>query len=264
MWIEGARRFAARGFACFRFDYLGAGDSEGESGPVDPNRPAREDIVAVLRHLRGPLGQRRFVLYGACFDGRTALSAFVDEGEAIEALVVVAAPVMELDLLLKLDADLRTWRRVGRAILRPDNWRAMLRPERWGYVARVIGRVTRRSVLGAQEERLPLSASFIQHFQALVASRARAFFLYGAADPEYATFRMAERTLVARLPAPVKARLEIEVWPGEVHAGFVEMTRQREVFARVADWIERLHPAAAGAPASADGRSPAEAAWTSA
>ena len=50
-----------------------------------------------------------------------------------------------------------------------------------------------------------------------------------------------------------------------VHNGFVEMTRQREILERVLLWIERLHPAADAAdPPAANGRPPAEAAWTSA
>src|SRR5947207_14746937 len=76
MWVEGARRLAARGFACFRFDYHGVGDSAGESAEVEPNRPYRDDALAVIRHVRERFGERRFVLYGSCFDARTALSAF--------------------------------------------------------------------------------------------------------------------------------------------------------------------------------------------
>src|SRR5215813_827033 len=41
MWIEGARRLAVRGFAAFRFDYHGTGDSEGQSAFLDPNQPYR-------------------------------------------------------------------------------------------------------------------------------------------------------------------------------------------------------------------------------
>ncbi len=265
MWIEGARRLAARGFACFRFDYHGTGDSDGESRPLDPNTPYREDIVAVIRHLRSSLGQRRFVLYGSCFDARTALSAFVDEGGAIEALVLVAAPLMELDILLKAEADQRGWRRLGRALLQPDNWRAMLRPARWPFVATVVVRMARRSVVGVPGQGLPLSPSFLEHFEALLGSRARVLCLYGVEDPEYESFRIAERTVFARLPEATRRRFEIEVWPGAVHNGFVEMTRQREIFARVVDWIERLpHGTAPAPPAAVNGHDPGEVAWTSA
>ena len=45
-WIQGARFLAARGFAAFRFDYHGTGDSGGESGWLDPNDPYRDDLRA--------------------------------------------------------------------------------------------------------------------------------------------------------------------------------------------------------------------------
>src|SRR5262249_26937181 len=89
MWVEAARWLAARGFACFRFDYHGTGDSEGEAAVLDPNRPYREDAVAVLRHLREHLGQTRFVLSGLCFDARTARAAVMDEVNGVRGRVFV-------------------------------------------------------------------------------------------------------------------------------------------------------------------------------
>ena len=62
-------------------------------------------------------------------------------------------------------------------------------------------------------------------------------------------FRVAETSLFAKLPADVRARFDVEVWPGSVH-GFLEMTRQRETFARAVGWIEALHPSARAAAAS--------------
>src|SRR5258706_8994661 len=94
MWVEAARRLAARGFGAFRFDYHGTGDSEGESGFLDPNQPYRDDTHAVVRALRERHGYARFLLVGSCFDARTALSAFVDQGAAVDGLVFFSAPAM--------------------------------------------------------------------------------------------------------------------------------------------------------------------------
>jgi len=116
MWVEAARRLAAHGFGAFRFDYHGTGDSEGESGFLDPNRPYRDDATAVLRLLRERHGYERFLLAGSCFDARTALSSFVDHGAAVDGLVFFSAPVMELDTLVKVHADRKDWRhQIGRA-----------------------------------------------------------------------------------------------------------------------------------------------------
>jgi len=265
MWVEGARRLAARGFACFRFDYHGTGDSDGESSRLDPNHPYRQDVIAVIRFLREHLGQERFVLAGTCFDARTALSAFAQEGDAIEGLMFIAAPVMELDTLVRVDADRKSWRHLGRALRNPENWRALVSRERWRYMATVVSRVAGRSLSAAAPADAPLSAGFVEDFRALLRSRARALFLYGRDDAEYQSFRVAERTLFARLTSEQRERIAAEVWEGTVH-GFLEMTRQRETCERAVSWIGALHPS--GAPAAFSESGPpdraTEAAWTSA
>ena len=258
MWIEGARRLAAQGFSAVRFDYHGCGDSGGDSAVLDPNRPYRDDVVAVIRHAREHFGARRFVVCGACFDARVALSAFAAEADAIAGLVFIAAPVMELDTAVRVHADTKDWAHLWRALFKPDNWRALGRPGRWRYMAAVVSRVTGRTVGGGSDE-LPLSPGFVEDFGALVRSRARALFLYGLEDAEYASFRVAERTLFATLPAEARARFELEIWPGSVHQ-FLEMPRQRETFARAVAWIEALHPCArATSTAPEAARLPAEA-----
>jgi pimeloyl-ACP methyl ester carboxylesterase len=245
MWIEAARRLAVRGFSCFRFDYHGEGESEGVAAPLDPNRPYREDVLAVMRHLRTHCGQNRFVLSGLCFDARTALSAFAEDGDAVEGLVFMAAPVMELDTMVKVDGDHRRWRQAAFGMLKPESWRALARAERWKYMGTILGRMMARSVWGSERDH-PLSPGFVEDFQALVRSRARALFLYGEDDREYLSFRVAERTLLGRLPREVQRRIEIEVWPGVVHHGTLEVARQREILERVLRWILARHPAAWG------------------
>ena len=252
MWVEGARRLAARGFACFRFDYHGTGDSGGDAAKLDPNQPYRADILAVLRHLRERLGQRSFVLCGACFDARTALAAFPEEGGAIAGLVFMVAPAMELDVMDRANADHKDWRHLMRALGKADNWRALGRAERWRYMAAVAGRVARRGA-GMKAGGLPVSAGFLEDFTALVRSRARALFLYGDADDVYRSFEPVKDALVRSLDPAARSRIEIEVWPGPLH-GFVEIRRQREAFERVTGWIEALHPRAGAAQPGRAGR----------
>ena len=263
MWVEGARRLASRGYACFRFDYHGTGDSGGESHFLNPNQPYRDDAVAVLRYLREHLGQRSFVLSGACFDARTALSAFVDEGASIDGLVFTAAPLMELDTLVKAAADRKDWRHLLRALRRGENWKALMSPGRWRYMATVASRVTRSAVAG-RDAGLPLSASFLEHFAALCRSRARVLFLYGEQDAEYPSFVAARQRLFSKLDPAVRARFEIEVRPGPVHDGYHEMTRQREVVERTLGWIEALPAAEPTGAANGPARGMREAPWISA
>ena len=248
MWVEGARRLAARGFACFRFDYHGVGDSAGEPAEVEPNRPYRDDALAVIRHLRERFGERRFVLYGSCFDARTALSAFDGEADAIEGLFFMAAPVMEMDDLVRADADRKGWSHLLHALRRPDNWRSLRDPGRWKYMATVLGRIGGRTLNAEQRTPLPLSSGFRSHFDRLVRSRAHALFLYGREDREYESFREAERSLWPRLPAEARRRLTIEVWEGQVHDGILRVDRQREIVERVLAWIEVLRARADSLP----------------
>lgn len=246
MFVELARELATRGFAAFRFDYHGTGDSGGVCGFSDPNQPYQADVLAVIRHLRAAHGQRRFVLAGSCFDARTALSAFDGEAAAIAGLAFIAAPCMALDTQVMAHADHKDWGHLGRALRNPENWRGLASAERWRHMTSVFSRVARRSIPGAGGE-LPLAPSFVEHFGALARSEARALFLYGSADQEYFTFQVAERTLLARLDPVTRARFEVVVWPGHVH-GFLEVGRQRETLAKLLDWIGAL-PAAVGADA---------------
>jgi len=260
MWVQGARHLAVRGFASFRFDYHGVGDSGGESAAVDPNYPYRDDTLAVISHLRSALGHRRFVLFGSCFDARTALSAFAGEADAIEGLVFMAAPVMKMEDMVRADADRKSWGHILGALRRPANWIALANPQRWGYMGMVLGRVARRSIQRSDDRgngnghsiigpvpRLPLSLGFLEQFDALARSRARALFLYGSEDREYVSFREAESTLWPKLSAEARERLVIEIWDGKVHDGTLDMPVQRRIVARVIEWIDALGAVRAGA-----------------
>jgi pimeloyl-ACP methyl ester carboxylesterase len=241
MWVEGARRLATRGFGAFRFDYHGTGDSEGETHFLDPNRPYLDDARAVLATLREKLGYRRFIVLGACFDARTALSTFAEPGAGVEGMVFFAAPVMELDTLVKAHADQsKDWKHLFRALGNPENWAALAKPERWRYMATVVGRVARGGK-GEAAHDTPLADSFVEHFRALVRSGARALFVYGDADAEYASFKVALDTVFPRLAPAERARFEVEVWPGDVH-GFVSIPLQRRALEHTLGWIERFHP----------------------
>ena len=247
MWVEAARRLAVRGFGALRFDYHGAGDSEGESAFLDPNRPYRHDTNAVLRMLRERFGYQRFLLVGSCFDARTALSAFVDEGAAVDGLVFFAAPLMELDTLVKAHADRKDWRHLLRALGNAENWRSLGSAERWRYMATVLGRVAGGGGKGAARNDTPLADSFVEHFRALVRSGARALFVYGDADAEYASFQVAQQTVFPRLTPQERARFEIEVWPGDVH-GFLNVPLQRRSLEHALAWLERFHSQPPHAP----------------
>ena len=248
MWVEAARRLANQGFAAFRFDYHGTGDSEGVTAFLNPNTPYRDDADAVLSMLRTRFGHERFLVVGSCFDARTALSTFVSNGAAVDGMVFFAAPVMELDTLVKAHADQKDWRHLLRALGNPENWRTLGDPERWRYMATVLGRVARGGGKGGTRNDTPLADSFVEHFRALVASRGRALFVYGDADAEYVSFKVALETVFPRLAPADRARFEVEVWPGDVH-GFLNVPVQRRALERTLAWLAPFHPKASASDA---------------
>lgn len=263
MMVELARELAVRGFSALRFDYHGCGDSEGTRSFLNPNRPYLDDTIAVMRWLRKERHEQRFVLVGSCFDARTALSGFMESPSAIDGIVFMAAPVMELHTMVAAHADEKDFGHLFRALRNPDNWKSLGSAERWRHMAIVLSRVTRRALGGraASEERndTPLADSFVMHFRALVRSDARALFLYGESDQETATFKVALDTVFARIPPSTAARFDVEVWPGEVH-GFLTLDVQRRVLACTLEWIRTFHPQSRAAASNGHG---AEAPWTS-
>src|ERR1700730_11027742 len=172
--VKGARWLAARGFSCLRFDYHGYGESEGDCKAIDPVSPHSEDALAAIRYMRSEFAQQRFALSGFCFDGRTAISVIEQEGQSIEAIVVVAVLPGEM---ASLNAH----------------------PEKAGRGITDASSVVR------------VSEGFKQDFQALVRSRVQCHFLYRADDIEYHNFKLVERSMLSKLNPAERARLTVEV-----------------------------------------------------
>jgi alpha-beta hydrolase superfamily lysophospholipase len=141
IWVEAARRWAARGVPTLRIDLEGIGDADGDA---DRYRDVRafyvpqlvEQVALVLDALevRG-LGDR-FVLAGLCSGGYWAFQAAVREQRVSAALLVNSgALVWGDDLVMRRDA-----RKIAR-LRQLDWWREILR----GQV-----RITRmRAIAGA-------------------------------------------------------------------------------------------------------------------
>jgi pimeloyl-ACP methyl ester carboxylesterase len=238
--VEAARRMAAAGLACFRFDYTGWGDSEGESPVVDLDRPFTDDGLAVLAHLSSRLGMERFILWGSCFDARTAISLMEREGHRIDGLVFIAAPITNIN-----SSDVYSWRNVARWGTDPGRWRELLFSRRGRQRALRALKLTVNRTLGRSFEKSVVSVSpvFEKHFEMLVRSHARALFLYGAEDEEYVSFRVGQKELFALLDARTRQRFDVEIWSGRVHT-VLEVPRQREILERSIGWIMALDCAA--------------------
>jgi pimeloyl-ACP methyl ester carboxylesterase len=239
MAVDLARRLAQVGFACFRFDFHGWGDSEGESSMTNIDDPATEDVIAVMQYLSKTRGERRLVLWGWCYGARAAISAFVHHPDAIEGLAFLSAPLnaQPISGVYNL-SNLRRW------LFDSDQWRQLILSHRARRRAVNVLRAMLRRSLTRRSWAESVSPVFETHFRALVNSHARALFLYGTEDEEYyPLFRLAEPRLFARLDAAARQRFEIVVWPGRVHS-VLDVGRQREIVAKSVSWISSLHPCA--------------------
>lgn len=237
--VEIARRLASLGFSCFRFDYHGWGDSEGETVPLEIDKPYTEDINAVIRYLRKTLGQQRLIVWGRCFDALTAIAAFERAADVIDGLVFIASPVtkgMSSDAIFN-------WRNVVRMGLSPQRWRSLVFS---GIFRRRAVRAFRRVVRGTlglktADQASSLMPVFEENFQRMARAKARALFIYGQEDGELQSFEIAERHLIDLLPPPARARIDIAKVPGRVH-WITDINAHLELVTRSIDWISTLHP----------------------
>lgn len=238
MAVDLARRVAQVGFSCFRFDFHGWGDSEGDSELTNIDKPATADVTTVIRYLADVLGERRLVLWGWCYGARAAISAISDNPKAIEGLAFLSAPLDPAPI-----SDVYSLTNLGRWVTDSEQWRQVIVSNRARRrAAQALWDMLRRSLTMSRHASLEsLSPTFEKHFRALVRTNARALFLYGEEDDEYRSFRVAERYLFAELDAATRKRFEIAVWPGRVHS-VLDVPRQREIVAKSVSWIRSLHP----------------------
>lgn len=185
MWVEIARRWAARGVASLRLDLEGIGESD---GPDDAyQRTARlhlprlvAQVAAALDYLQARGIAQRFVLVGMCAGAYWSFQAALDDPR-ISAIFMVNPAVLVWDDGLGTARDLHR-ALASRAILRirePDS-RARIRA-----IARWLLGASARRIRGALtgSPRLPsISAMNETALERLRASEVRVLFLFAAGE----------------------------------------------------------------------------------
>jgi len=86
--VKLARRLAADGLTCVRFDISGIGDSRAPSGAAEFRQQAVADIKSVMDHVEQQAGIRRFVLFGICAGAVNAHAAALADPRVIGAFLV--------------------------------------------------------------------------------------------------------------------------------------------------------------------------------
>jgi pimeloyl-ACP methyl ester carboxylesterase len=236
MPVIAARVLAAEGCSALRFDLQGTGESDGWAEVETRYKLHGENVAAAIRFLRRVRGAERFHLIGYCFDALCALDAFRLEAAAIESLFFAAAPVTEIKI-----EDSR-FNRIARAAANPRQMLARLKsPSELAGRAAVLLRRTPPSAAAGRDRMEP---KIEVAFRALVASRARALFVYGENEPLREEFRVAER-MIADLNDDQRRRLVVEIWPEPVHS----IESEPAIFARAVAWVRQCNHANARAEA---------------
>lgn len=243
IWVELARRLAAAGYHVLRFDNYGAGESTGTAKLQRLDEPFSKDVEGAVRWARSQ-GVSRFVLVGACFGARTALSC----APAVPGLqgAVLAAPNARdyrqgeksvtrmasewttgmyvrrafTGRVLKGLFDRRRRRVYGKAIR--AKWRALVATVRRGHRA----------------DPSEASDHFVDPLSTLIQRDIPVLFLYGEEDDAWREFDRARRGRLGRLLEQGSSQVEVVTFPGMVH-GLSTITIQQTVAGQIEDWLAR-------------------------
>ncbi|WP_049969905.1 alpha/beta hydrolase [Haladaptatus cibarius] len=92
---EIAKRFVARGFAVFLFDYRNFGDSDGEPRTLVHSSRHVEDWEAAIDHVRGldAIDRRKIALWGTSYSGGHVIEAAADDHRI--SAVVAQTPFLD-------------------------------------------------------------------------------------------------------------------------------------------------------------------------
>jgi alpha-beta hydrolase superfamily lysophospholipase len=146
MWVEAARRWAARGVPSLRLDAIGIGESDGAPTPYAEDgalyRPEFvPDVINALDELERQGVAQRFLLVGLCAGAYWSLYAGIEDPR-------VAGMVLLNPVVIVWDSGLGAARDVRR-VFTERSWRLLRKnatPERMRAVAALVASAPRRSV----------------------------------------------------------------------------------------------------------------------
>ena len=228
MPVLASRILAASGLAAMRFDLGGSGESDGPSEVDSRHNPHGADMSAAIEFLRGSRAFERFLVIGYCLDALCAIEAAITCANAIDGLVCIAPPATAEPI------QASPMERLTRSAHSPVSLIARLKNP--ATMLRSGGKMI--AALGAARSDPRVLPVFEQGVRALANAHARVLFLYGEDDVLRREFAVAERKLFPTLPEHACARLEVEIWPGNVHTVEMELA----IFERAINWVYEFGP----------------------
>jgi len=177
MFVTLARRLAAQGYACLRFDFSGRGESDG-SPSLSTIETMTRDTAAAIRSMREQHDIDRIVLLGICSGAKVAISAAQNDCD-VQHLVLWSAEAMG-NLRSHTTRARRSWAALqsyARKIMNPNTWRRLLT----GQVnVGMVGKAVAQSETPGDAERRRES-EILDRFHTF---SGEILFIYGSRDPD--------------------------------------------------------------------------------
>jgi dienelactone hydrolase len=247
------REIAALGYAGFRMDYHGLGESTGSVDGFRLDRPFVDDVAAAVKYLESQ-GVDRVVLAGSCFGARTALSAAATL-DNVDAVILMASAVRDYALgELKGLNVARSWSlgRYLRALMKPGTVKGLFEKRKrraYGRYARTKLRVmlaripgVRKAVASKPTSTEEVSPSFEQPLRDIVQRGVAVEFFYGTQDKLFDhEFQPAAAGPLADLLDGRNGSVRLTVLPGRVH-GFTSVEVQDAVVDAIVAWVASRQP----------------------
>ena len=134
LYVALARNLAALGFACFRFDLEGIGDSVHRAVMARENHPypdtAVADAEAAIDHLKRKFGYTRFIVLGLCSGAHTAFhTGLAAEQDVITELILINPLTFYWveGMSLETTRQFQDALHYKKAARNPDSWRKLIR-----------------------------------------------------------------------------------------------------------------------------------------
>ena len=232
-----ARRLAAEGFTCLRFDFRGRGDSEGAAGEANLATMI-SDTEAAVDFLVRELRPAHVALLGLCSGGEVAIGAGVQR-EVIDALVLWSAPMVAAEPGQRRPRH-RTWHHLkeyARKLGRLETWRKVL-------TGNVRTDMVKKALIegGAYEtpdENVKLGIDWHERFTRF---RGPMLFVYGGNDPTAEPSINHYRGLCSESAIPA----EFHVVEGANHS-FYSLAWEQAVIAKSLHWLRERYGRPGGA-----------------
>lgn len=199
LYVLMARRLAAAGFRCLRFDLLGLGDSvvDDIAQENQPYLPTASSVVgAAIAAIQQQRNAEAFVLMGLCSGAHTSFHATLDldsapivEAMLINPLTFYYKPGMPLDQLLTTEHRGGEWRKYIRPMERLERWAKLRRRDalialyRFREIRPTTALALRKT--GSDDKLAPHRDDLERDLRGIVESGRKLTFVFARFDPGY-------------------------------------------------------------------------------